>query len=630
MTVAALLLKVTVILALALAGTRLARHSRAAVRHVQLAASFAVLLMLPPASLVAPAVGIAMPAAMQDALGPFDAEPITETAVAGTPASVDTAALPERSTWLSVSALLTGVWLAGTIVFLFPVFVGLWQVRSLRLSAQPWPGGDAIAREAGIRRHVDVLLHASLAGPMTCGILRPAVVLPMDATAWAEEDLRRAIVHELAHVRRGDWASQILARIVTAVYWFHPIVWVAWRQLALEAERACDDAVLLSASLKAGTSSPASTEYADQLVALAQRLSKNSNQPQLAMASRGDLAARVVAVLDSRQRRGRAGAPWVVLAYLASAILIIAMSPLRLVADIQNTPPPAPAGARLKYDAASIKPCEAEENPTGARGTAGGTNATFTPGRFFVPCVTTEQLIYLAYASSGAPESDRLINDDPGSASNSSKVRGGPAWVHSLKDKYSIEATAAGATERTVLMGFMLRSLLEDRFKLKLHRETEETAMYALTVGRGGLKIKPMKEGDCDPEAPMAMAPTDAKPKCGVLNMVGVEGRVRWTFGGFALSGLAGRLSSQFKIHVIDRTNIKDQFVYRFEFTRDPDALVTETNIFAAVEEQLGLKLEKTKGPRGFLVIDHIERPAPDLPSVFQVPLRARAAGGTR
>jgi hypothetical protein len=61
---------------------------------------------------------------------------------------------------------------------------------------------------------------------------------------------------------------------------------------------------------------------------------------------------------------------------------------------------------------ASIKVCEAEEVPTGARGTAGGTNATYSPGRFQVPCVTAGQLIYLAYAAYGVGPNEHLINDD--------------------------------------------------------------------------------------------------------------------------------------------------------------------------------------------------------------------------
>jgi beta-lactamase regulating signal transducer with metallopeptidase domain len=133
----------------------------------------------------------------------------------------------------------------------------------------PWrqgqPAVDALARGAGIPGRVEVLLDESLSGPMTCGALRPAILLPVDAPEWSAEDLERAIVHELEHVRRRDWAIQCVARAVCAVYWFHPLVWMAWRRLELEAERSSDDAVLERAE---------PTAYADQLAR-----SSTSNRP---------------------------------------------------------------------------------------------------------------------------------------------------------------------------------------------------------------------------------------------------------------------------------------------------------------------------------------------------------------
>jgi uncharacterized protein (TIGR03435 family) len=545
-----------------------------------------------------------------------------------------------------VSTWLVGAWIAGTVVFLLPIVFGLWQVRSLRRAALPWRHGralvSALAAEANVRRDVDVLLHESVQGPMTCGVLRPAIVLPIDARSWAEEDLRRAVVHELEHVRRVDWISHCLARVVAACYWFHPIVWIAWHQMSLEAERACDDAVLRRSE---------ATAYADQLVVLAQRLSETSSQPLLAMANRSDLSTRVCAVLDGGQRRGRAGAWCVGAAIVVTAILATGMSSIRIVAASQTPQTTAASGTgngKTRYDAASIKPCEPEENPTGARGTAGGTNATFSPGRFYVPCVTTEQLIYLAYASYGAPETDRLVNDQAGSASNSQKIRGGPAWVHSLREKYRVEAVADGATERTVLMGTMLRTLLEERFKLKIHRETEEVDMFALTVAKSGFKLKPMKDGDCEPldgtggMPPGPLAP-GAKPRCNSLNMSGRGPNTAWTFGGFPVSSLAGRLSGALGRQVIDRTGITGDFIIYFEFhpdentpgivwpaERDADTSVPQAaSVFTALEQQLGLKIEKTKAPRGFIVIDSIERPTPDSPVVFAAgPACARGAGG--
>ncbi|MCA1561814.1 MAG: hypothetical protein LC804_16625 [Acidobacteria bacterium] len=67
---------------------------------------------------------------------------------------------------------------------------------------------QSLAAESRVRRPVEVLLHEQIPAPLTCGTRRPAIVLPSDARAWSEGDLRRALVHELEHVRRGDWLIQ--------------------------------------------------------------------------------------------------------------------------------------------------------------------------------------------------------------------------------------------------------------------------------------------------------------------------------------------------------------------------------------------------------------------------------------
>jgi TonB family protein len=229
-------------------------------------------------------------------------------------------------------------------LFLVPVVAGLWQMRRLRRAALPWPEGQAaaerLALDAGIYRRFEVLVHEALPGPMTCGVIRPAIVLSADAQTWEMDDLNRAIVHELEHVRRSDFLSHSLARGICVLYWFHPLVWIARRRLALEAERCCDDAVL-------ECSEP--TAYADQLVQLARRLSSAAKSPVLAMANRADLTTRVGAVLDSRQRRGRAGALPVAIASAAAALCVITISPLQMVAAQQasSTSAEATPTARL-------------------------------------------------------------------------------------------------------------------------------------------------------------------------------------------------------------------------------------------------------------------------------------------
>jgi ankyrin repeat protein len=132
----------------------------------------------------------------------------------------------------------------------------------------------------------------------------------------------RALVHELEHARRFDWAVQLLARAACALYWFHPLAWIAWRQLRLEAERACDDAVVRHSD---------ATDYAEQLVALARRLT-TAPPLSLAMAGRSDLAARVSALLDAGRPRGRAGLPSIAAAAAAAIALVVVVAPVRAVA----------------------------------------------------------------------------------------------------------------------------------------------------------------------------------------------------------------------------------------------------------------------------------------------------------
>ena len=140
-------------------------------------------------------------------------------------------------------------WFIGAVLFMIPIIRALLHVRSLRRYSLPWRYGQAVVEDLapGTRRRVEVLLHESLPGPMTCGVLKPVIFLPVDARSWDKQDLERALVHEFEHVRRYDWAIHCLARVACGAYWFHPLVWTAWRQLTLEAERSCDDAVLRNA-----------------------------------------------------------------------------------------------------------------------------------------------------------------------------------------------------------------------------------------------------------------------------------------------------------------------------------------------------------------------------------------------
>jgi uncharacterized protein (TIGR03435 family) len=450
---------------------------------------------------------------------------------------------------------------------------------------------------------------------MTWCVARPTIVLPIDAPSWSGADLHRALVHELEHVRRADWLTQSIARAIAACYWFHPLVWIVRRQFVLEAERACDDAVLRRAEPDA---------YADQLVMLAQRLLDARSASLVAMATRGDLPSRVRALLDRRQRRGPAGPAWIATACASAVALVAAMSSLRIVTAARQ---PADQAAQ-KFEVASVKSCREEPYTGGQRRQEWRMPS---PGRIRIDCIPLDRIIYFAYAGIGNMEHP-LLNSHPADPDH---IRGGPGWMHA--EKYTIEAKADGAATRETMMGPMLRTLLAERFHLQTHRGTEEAPMYALTVAKGGLKINPIAGDGCtDIEAARNLSREEVmalnngpKPICGNYTAIGDGANRKWILGGETLTRFANEtLSSVLDRFVLDQTGVSGRFNITLTFGLDesirrgvfggapvgpiPTDIERGPSIFTALEEQLGLKLERTKGRREFLVIDRVQRPDPD------------------
>jgi beta-lactamase regulating signal transducer with metallopeptidase domain len=320
-----LLVKATVILMVALMAMRLTRRARASVRHLVIATGFGALLALPVLLAVAPPITVDLPVSAfygDHAVTIVDVPPQNPAPLT---AAID---VPRRVVQaIGLADTLRAIWLIGTLLFLIPVAAVLWRLSTIRRTGLPvaWHR-DALAQLAasrGVSRPVELVEHEAVPGPMTFGVNRPVIVLPIDARDWSDAELRRALLHELEHIQRGDWIMQIVARVVAAFYWFHPLVWMAWRRLGLEAERSCDDAVVMSEER---------TDYAEQLVTLAQRMSATPVQPLLGMANRSDLSTRVTAVLDDRLRRGRAGFALVGRTVVASAIVVATVAPVRAVA----------------------------------------------------------------------------------------------------------------------------------------------------------------------------------------------------------------------------------------------------------------------------------------------------------
>lgn len=322
----ALLAKATVILIATLAVTRAASRARASSRHLIVATSFAALLALPALVASVPAIAIEMPAPVVTEPPIYVMDPPSSSVAANGAAvrGIDPVRVRPR---LSLAQWLRLAWAIGAVFFLIPIAAMLWRLSMIRRTGIPvaWHKAELsrLADARGVSVPVELLEHEAVPGPMTFGISRPVIVLPPDAREWSEAELRRALMHELEHIQRGDWVMQIVARTVAAVYWFHPLVWSAWRRLCLEAERSCDDAVVISEER---------TDYAEQLVTLAQRMAATPVQPMLGMANRSDLSTRVTAVLDDRLRRGRAGFTFAAGTVAAAALVVLTVAPVRAIA----------------------------------------------------------------------------------------------------------------------------------------------------------------------------------------------------------------------------------------------------------------------------------------------------------
>jgi uncharacterized protein (TIGR03435 family) len=569
--------KATVVLAVALGAAGLLRRSRASLRALLLASAFGVVLVLPVATVLLPPRAIHMPPPYVGTLPMASGRSVPADAVPPSTAASDqrtSSRLP------STAALLRGLWLLGVTGVLVRLVLPLRRLRSLRRTGRPWLEAAGLV-ETMIewpRRHVEVFLHDGLSAPMTFGMRRPVVGLPLDAPEWPEATLRHALIHEVAHIRRGDWPVHVLGRIVCAIYWFHPLAWIAARRLRLESERACDDAVLRHVE---------QTTYAEQLVMLARRLVASDQLAALSMAGPSQLTTRIRAVLDGNQARGPAGVRATLAVVTMAVALALTISPLRAVTESPQLSALTTIDPTLTFEVVSVKP-----NQPGELGRGFG----FTPatGRVRLRNQTLRMIVSTAYAQ---PFGLFLPEE---------RLAGGPDWFNT--ERFTIEGRAGRAATAAELGG-MLRVVLAQRFNLKIRVETRQEAIHAL------VRTKP---GSLGPE--LKQAAVDCQGRCGIA---GGSGKLLLAAAPMYLLGLS--LSEVVGTPVVDRTGLTGSFDGTLSWTpsaleHDPFAEPSTAtpvpafgpSVFTALEEQFGLKLVSERGPVEYFVVEHAERPIPN------------------
>ena len=233
--------------------------------------------------------------------------------------------------------LLLAIWIAGVVLIGLVGLMGYarlaWRLaRARTISTGPIALLAAqICRELQVARPVPIAIDESLLIPLAHGIFRPRVLLPAAAESWPSDKLRSVLLHELAHVARWDCASLFFGQIACTLHWPDPLVWVSWRRLRSECERACDDAVLRC--------STAPADYAENLLAIARDLHSAALPvpATLAMARPSELKGRIVAILDERRNRRPIPVGWMVGMLLAGTLIVASFAALHLQAK-----PPVP------------------------------------------------------------------------------------------------------------------------------------------------------------------------------------------------------------------------------------------------------------------------------------------------
>jgi len=334
-------LKSTVVLGAAWLAAWTLRGRSAALRHLVWTAAAAAVLALPFFSVSLPALRIPASGALLS-FDPSVVFRVSSSAAAESPSSLlapDTARrainAPRYSDWRIWLMLLWAAGAAAAFARMFAAFIAMWRVQH---AALPFPD-DGLARELaeslGIRHTVRVLKSRPGGMPMTFGLPRPSVFLPPEAAAWSEERRRVVLLHELAHVRRGDVATHLLARTALSLNWCNPLAWSAWREFLKERERATDDLVL-NAGARA-------SDYAGHLLEVARTMQSApaTAWAAVAMARRSQLEGRLLAILDSGVNRhvpGRMAALAVTLLAIAAVAPFAAM---RAQTPAQQTAPAA-------------------------------------------------------------------------------------------------------------------------------------------------------------------------------------------------------------------------------------------------------------------------------------------------
>jgi bla regulator protein BlaR1 len=528
---------------------------------------------------------------------PFSAGPGRPAAQRGEP---DRLAAVRRVASITLMAL----WLTGALAILVTWWVRWCRVAAAVRTALPLESGRELEalrrleRAYGRPRAMALVSSNTSFEPGVFGIVTPVLLWPRSISEHLDDRQIEAIIaHELAHAGRRDNLAAALHMIVQAVFWFHPVVRWIGKRLLDERERACDEDVIRRVGCVPQT-------YAEGILKTCE-LYIESPLACVAGVTGSNLKRRIEEIMNNDAAAAMTG--WRKLLLLTTA-LVVTCVPIAvgvLTAPRARAQTSATAIGR-PFTAVSIKPNTSGDSRFNAN--------EWTPdGKFVAKNTTVNMLIRNLYPMPGG------------------RMMGQPRWVNT--DRFDIEAQADGQPDREQRRA-MVRRLLADYFQLQLHNETQQLPIYALVLvtrdGTTGPRLR-SSTPECVAAAEALHSGTAPPPRFGgpsepsQVPCGGVSSRtgtitaraatMEKIAGGFAL--LLGRV-------VVDQTGLTGHFDADVAFTPatvPPSPPPTVRGgygmavpfigpaFFAAVEEQLGVRLDPQTGPVDLLVIDRVERP---------------------
>jgi len=529
----------------------------------------------------------------------FIAQPFPQPAYA--PVSTESAVA-------SVPLVLTVIWAIGFVAIVAQRCRRWFAIRAAMRAGTP----------IALPIPVPALITPGVMGPGVVGFVRPVLLLPTRLLdRFTPLQLDAVLAHEWCHVRRRDNVFAGLHMMVEALVWFHPLVWWLGARLLEDRELACDEEVL------ARGCEP--TDYAQGILTVC-RFHTETALACVAGVSGGDLKKRVETILAGPTTReltiAKKGALiGIALATMAGPIGVGVFDSSAAHAQPQLIV--AEGRSRPAFEVSSVKPIDRAlmtRNHEGNR---------LTPTLFVD---RTELIAFIARAyvrGGGCTMKVALGIDCPFIAGTL------PPWVKT--DRWEIQGTMPRSTpeysarqvreNNTPLVNLMLQVLLEDRFRLNVHRESRELPVYALVVGKNGPKlsaptVRVVNEVDGTPREIHGMASMLAVP-----TQDGTR-RSRMQFRASSMQEAAEALAPFFDRPVVDRTGLSGEYDFTLEYEVDPSAPspaftpstsgrggnyfnpftgLTASALSIALQD-VGLKLETTKARLDVLVIDHVEK----------------------